>query len=136
VSATLRAGGVGAPLQPRAAGLRGDLPAERPQAAVGGCTRLMQLTQSLKGAWYQPLHTYEVKNRFQAFAFHKCNLYCYTAAVRGEAARAPLHQGGKEAGLPGQAPFGGDPQPRRANRQLERARKGGAVHVDSPLTHS
>jgi hypothetical protein len=43
------------------------------------------LTHSLKGAWFQPLNLYEVKNWFQAFAFKWVNLYRYNAAATNQA---------------------------------------------------
>jgi hypothetical protein len=36
----------------------------------------IQLTHSLKAPGFNP-RSYEVKTRFQAFAFHKCNVYRY-----------------------------------------------------------
>jgi hypothetical protein len=49
------------------------------QVLVGsaGLYKLNAVDPQLESAWFQqPLRTYEVKTRFQAFAF-KCNLYRY-----------------------------------------------------------
>ena len=53
------------------------------QVLVGsaGLYKLNAVDPQLESAWFQqPLRTYEVKTRFQAFAF-KCNLYRYSSVV-------------------------------------------------------